>query len=59
VRHISHWLALAVEAWELSPAVLDEREELRIALAKECSCDAQEAAKVARSDSWCGTGIGD
>jgi len=57
--HISHWLALAVERWELSAAVLDEYEELRIALAKECSCDAQEAAKVARSDVGCGTCIGD
>ena len=57
--HISHWLALAVEAWELSPAVLDEYDELRISLAKECSCDAQEAAQEARSDVRCGTGIGD
>jgi len=57
--HISHWLALAVEAWELSPAVLDEYDELRIALAKECSCDAQEVAKEARSDAGRDTGIGD
>jgi len=47
--HISHWLALAVEEWELSPAALDECEELRISLSKECSCDAQEAAQEARS----------
>jgi len=49
VKHISHWLALAVERWELSAAVLDELDELSISLAKECSCDAQEAAKEARS----------
>jgi len=59
VKHISHWLALAVEARELPVAVLDELDELSISLAKECSCDAQEAAKMARSDAGCGTGIGD
>lgn len=57
--HISHWLALAVEAWEIPVAVLDEYDELRISLAKECSCDAQEDAKETRSDVLCGTGIGD
>ena len=59
MMHISHWLALAVEARELPVAVLDELDELSISLAKECSCDAQEAAKVARSDVGCGTCIGD
>ncbi len=52
--HISHWLALAVEAWEIPVAVLDEYDELRISLAKECSCDAQEDAKETRSDVLCG-----
>jgi len=54
-------LTIADAATQLATSrrTVDEYDELRIALAKECSCDAQEVAKEARSDAGRDTGIGD